>query len=93
MDIATLKDYLHTLGYLRLYFIYLKNTGKQDNLTNIKLYYNNNIFISIIDFRDKNYDKLFFDKVSFKKYMKLNPSKSINKNDVKRDKKYRIFLR
>ena len=93
MDLSTLKDYLHTLGYLRLYFLYLRNTEKYDNLTNIKLYFNNNIFISIVDFHERKYDKLFLDKNNFKIYMKQNPTKSLDKNNVKKDKKYRIFLR
>jgi hypothetical protein len=37
------KDILHDLGYLRVYLtMYLKNTGKQDNLENIKEYINYN---------------------------------------------------
>jgi len=38
------KDILYGLGYLRVYLTkYLKNTGKEDNLDNIKEYINNNM--------------------------------------------------
>ena len=37
------KDILYDLGYLSVYLtMYLKNTGKEDTLENIKEYINNN---------------------------------------------------
>ena len=86
------KDILHTLGYLRLYLRYIKNTKKKDSLKNIKIYFNNNIFINIIDYKEKNYDKLFLNSSDFKKYMKKHPGKVASKKDYKKSP-YHILLR
>lgn len=38
------KDIIYGLGYLGVYLTkYLKNTGKEDNIENIKEYINNNM--------------------------------------------------
>ena len=92
-ELNRLKDILNNLGYLRLYFLYIKNTNKKDNITNIKSYFNNNIFISIIDYKMGNLDKLFLDQKSFNKYMNNNPDKIVSKYLVKQEKTFRIFLR
>ena len=91
-ELGRLKDILHTLGYLRLYLRYIKNTKKKDSLKNIKAYFNNNIFISIIDYKEKNYDKLFLNSKDFKKYMKNHPEKVASKREYK-SSPYRILLR
>ena len=92
-ELNRLKDILNNLGYLKLYFLYIKNTNKKDNITNIKSYFNNNIFISIKDYKKGNLDKLFLDQKSFNKYMKNNPDKIVSKYLVKQEKTFRIFLR
>lgn len=91
-ELGRLKDILQTLGYLRLYLRYIKNTKKKDSLKYIKIYFNNNIFISIIDYKEKNYDKLFLNSSDFKKYMKKHPEKVASKKDYKKSP-YRILLR
>ena len=91
-ELGKLKDILHTLGYLRLYLRYIKNTKKKDSLKNIKAYFNNNIFISIIDYKEKNTDKLFSNSKDFKKYMKQYSEKVASKKDYKKSP-YRILLR
>ena len=86
------KEYLKRLDKLNEYDIYLKNLNKKDNITNIKLFYNTYIFISIVDFQEKNY-KLFTNIQTFKKYLNENPDKKKDKNIIKQEKTYRIFLR
>jgi len=93
MDINTLKGYLSELNNLELYLTYLKESNKTDNLTNIKYYFNTSIFISVVDFREKEYDKLFMNKREFKKYLKHNPDKVCDAKSVKAEKIHRIFLR
>ena len=89
-NIDTYKEYLSRLNKLDDYYNYLNN--KNDSLKNIKLYYNTHIFISIVDFCEENY-LLFTNVREFKKYLNNNPNKKKNKNIVKEDKTYRIFLR
>ena len=93
MELSQLKEYLNELDHLNLYEEYIKNKNLKDNLTNIKLYFNTNIFISIVDFKNKTYNNVFSNKTDFKKYLSQNPGKILNKNLVKQEKKYRIFLR
>ena len=91
-ELERLKNILHTLDCLRLYFIYIKNTKRKDSLKNIKKYFNNCIFISIVDYENENYDKLFLNSSHFKKYMKNNPDKVASKKKYKKSP-YRILLR
>ena len=93
IDLETLKDYLIRLNQDNIYLSYLKSIDKKDNLTNIKNFFNKYIFISIIDFKEGNYDKLFFTNKELKKYIEKNPDKKCNKQIVKKEKTYRIFLR
>jgi len=86
------KEYLKRLNKLNEYNIYLKNSNKKDNINNIKLFYNKYIFISIVDFEEKNYN-LFTNGKTFKRYLNKNPNKKKNKNIIKEEKTYRIFLR
>ena len=88
----TYKDYLKKLDKLDDYNNFLNVINKKDNLTYIKLYFNKHIFISIVDFKEGNY-LLFNDVKSFKKYLTKNPHKKQNKNIIKQEKTYRIFLR
>lgn len=78
------KEYLKRLNKLNEYNIFLKKYKKKDNITNIKLFYNKYIFISIVDFEEENYN-LFTNIKNFKRYL--------NKNIIKEEKTYRIFLR
>ena len=93
IDLETLKDYLKRLNQYNIYLSYLKSIDKIDNLTNIKNFFNKYIFISIIDFKEGNYDKLFFTKKDLKTYIKKNPDKKCDKQMVKKEQTYRIFLR
>ena len=93
IDLETLKDYLIRLNQDKKYLSYLKYIDKKDNLTNIKNFFNKYIFISIIDFKEGNYDKLFFTKKDLKKYIKKNPYKTCDKQIIKKEEIYRIFLR
>ena len=93
IDLETLKDYLKRLNQYNIYLSYLKSIDKKDNLTNIKNFFNKYIFISIIDFKEGNYDKLFFTKKDLKTYIKKNPDKKCHKQMVKKEKIHRIFLR
>jgi len=92
LNMDTYKDYLNKLDKLDDYNNFLNVINKKDNLTNIKLYFNKHIFISIVDFKEGNY-LLFNDLKSFKKYLTKNPHKKQNKNVIKQEKTYRIFLR
>ena len=64
-----------------------------NNLTNIKNYFNKYIFISIQDFHQGHYDKLFYTNKDLKHYLKKHPDKRSHKKIVKKDKVYKIFLR
>jgi len=86
------KEYLKRLNKLNEYNIFLKKSNKKDNITNIKLFYNKYIFISIVDFKEKNYN-LFTNVKTFKRYLKENTKKKKKKNKIKKEKTYRIFLR
>lgn len=86
------KEYLKRLNKLNEYNIFLKKYKKKDNITNIKLFYNKYIFISIVDFEEENYN-LFTNIKNFKRYLNKNPNKKKNKNIIKEEKTYRIFLR
>jgi len=93
IDLVTLKDYLKRLNQDKKYLSYLKSINKKNNLTNIKKFFNKYIFISIIDFKEGNYDKLFSTNKELKKYIKKNPDKKCDKKMVKEEEIYRIFLR
>ena len=93
IDINTLKSYLEKLNKLNSYKTYLKVLKKNDNLTNIKKFFNNYIFISIKDFHEEKYDKLKTTNKELSIYIKKYPERKEHKNIVKKEKKYRIFLR
>ena len=93
IDLETLKDYLKRLNQDKKYLSYLKSIDKKDNLTNIKNFFNKYIFISIIDFKEGNYDKLFFTNNELKTYIGENPDKKCDKKMVKKEQIHRIFLR
>ena len=52
-ELGRLKGVLNTLKQLKSYKRYIKDSKKKDSLKNIKAYFNNNIFISIIDYKEK----------------------------------------
>jgi len=91
-ELGRLKGVLNTLKQLKSYKRFIKNSKKKDSLKNIRDYFNNNIFISIIDYKEKNYDKLFLNSNDFKKYMKNHPEKVASKREYK-SSPYRILLR
>jgi len=91
-ELGRLKGILNTLERLKHYKRYIKDKKKKDSLKNIRDYFNNNIFISIIDYKEKNYDKLFLNSNDFKKYMKNHPEKVASKREYK-GSPYRILLR
>ena len=91
-ELGRLKGILNTLERLKHYKRYIKDKKKKDSLKNIRDYFNNNIFISIIDYKEKNYDKLFLNSNDFKKYMKNHPEKVASKREYK-GSAYRILLR
>tara|TARA_Y100000389_G_scaffold182856_1_gene199825 strand:- start:635 stop:928 length:294 start_codon:yes stop_codon:yes gene_type:complete len=93
VDLDTLKDYLNKLNQYTSYLSYLKRINKKDNVRNIKNYFNKYIFISIKDFTEGHYDKLFVSNKDLKNYIRLHPDKKTYKNIVKKEKLYRIFLR
>lgn len=93
INIELYHDYLNKLNQMNSYQSYLKIIKKQDNITNIKNYFNKYIFISIYDFHHGNYDKLFFTNKDLKYYLNKYPEKRSHKKIIKKEKVYRIFLR
>ena len=86
-------EYLNRLDQMKAYQVFLKTIQKNDNLTNLKLFFNKYIFISIYDFHWGNYNQLFFTKKDLKHYLIKYPEKRSHKNLVKREKVYKILLR
>mgnify|MGYP006125048401 CR=1 FL=1 len=93
INIDTFKDYLEKLNQLNSYGAYLNRLNKKDNLTNIKNFFNTHIFISIKDFDEEKYDKLFYTNKNLSKYIRQNPDRKAYKKIIKKKKKYKIFLR
>ena len=93
IDINTLKSYLEKLNKLNEYERYLKMLKKNDNLTNIKKYFNDYIFISITDFHEGEYNKLHATNNELTSYINKHPDRKEYKKLVKEEKKYKIFLR
>ena len=86
-------EYLNRLDQMKSYQVFLKTIKKKDNLTNLKLFFNKYIFISIYDFHHENYHQLFFTKKDLKHYLNKNPEKRSHKKLVKQEKVYKILLR
>ena len=82
-------EYLEILGHKEEYLKQYKNSN---NLINIKKYFENNIFISIVDFKKKNIENLFNNIGEFSKHMRKNPELIISPNNAKSEG-YKIFLR
>jgi len=93
INIELYHNYLNRLNQMNSYKEYLKIINKCDNLTNLKNFFNKYIFISIKDFHQGHYDKLFFTNKDLKNYLNHNPEKRSHKNIIKREKVYRILLR
>ena len=89
VDINVLKVYLDKLNHLESYY----KTNEIDNLSNIKKYFNNNIFISIPDFHEEKYDRICQTNRQLARYLRKNPNRRRNKNIIKKEGHYRIFLR
>ena len=84
-------SYLKKLGHYKRYIELLKKEKKDNNIKNIKRYFNNNIFISINEFHQGNYN-LFNSLGEFRKYLKKNPSAMIPRQEAKQEG-YNIFLK
>ena len=65
--------------------------SKQTNVYPVVII-DNNIFISIIDFKNENYDKLYMNRNEFSRYMHINPHLK-KKKHVAKHSNYKIFLR
>lgn len=84
-------SYLKKLNHYKLYIDLLKKEKKDNNIKNIKRYFNNNIFISINDFHQGNYN-LFNSLGEFREYLKKNPDAIKPRHEAKQEG-YNIFLR
>ena len=78
------KTNLTQLNKLNEYYIYLNESDKTDNLTNIKKFYNEHIFISIVDFENGH---------DLRNYLRNAPNKIMNRNLAKRERRLKIFLK
>jgi len=85
-----LKKYIEYLDILGHKEEYLKQYKNNNNLINIKKYFENNIFISIVDFKNGKYK--LYNRGEFSKHMYQNPKLIISPNNAKSDG-YKIFLR
>ena len=63
------KNLLKIIGFLDNYKSYVKENEKKDSLKNIKIYFETNIFISIVDFNNEDYN-VFTNKSKFINYLK-----------------------
>ena len=94
IEMDDFKTNLAQLNKLNEYYNYLKRFNKNDNLTNIKKFYNTHIFISIVDFKNGHYSLLFTNRLDFKNYLNRNPHKKLDwKQRRNQEKKYKIFLK
>lgn len=93
INIELYHDYLNRLNQMNSYQSYLKVIKKQDNITNLKTFFNKYIFVSIQDFHQGHYDILFFTNKDLKYYLNQYPEKKSHKKIIKKEKVYRIFLR
>ena len=84
-------SYLKKLNHYNIYIDSLKEEKKDNNITNIKRYFNNNIFISINDFYQGNYN-LFNSLGEFREYLKENPDAMKPRHEAKQEG-YNIFLK
>jgi len=85
-----LNKYIEYLDILDHKEEYLKQYKNNNNLINIKKYFENNIFISIVDFKNGKYK--LYNRGEFSKHMYQNPKLIISPNNAKSDG-YKIFLR
>lgn len=86
------KTNLTQLNKLNEYYIYLNESDKTDNLTNIKKFYNEHIFISIVDFENGHY-RLFSNRHDLRNYLRNTPNKIMNRNLAKKERGLKIFLK
>lgn len=82
------KSYLGRLDQLSCYKTWLQEQQKNDNITNIKLYFNTYIFIHIKDFKEGIYT--LHDKKGLKKY--VNKKGTYDRTKAKKET-LNIFLR
>ena len=84
-------SYLKKLNHYKIYIDLLKKEKTDNNIKNIKNYFYNNIFISINEFHEGNYN-LFNSLGEFRQYLKNNPDAMKPRQEAKREG-YNIFLR
>jgi hypothetical protein len=84
-------SYLKKLGHYKRYIELLKKEKKDNNITNIKRYFNNNIFISINEFHQGNYN-LFNSLGELRGYFYEVPSARKPRGEAKQEG-YNIFLK
>ena len=84
-------SYLKKLGHYKRYINSLKKDKKDNNIKNIKKYFNDNIFISINDFNEGNYI-LFNSLNGLRRYFDEVPSARKPRGDAKLEG-YNIFLK
>lgn len=86
------KNLLKIIGFLDNYKSYVKENEKKDSLKNIKIYFETNIFISIVDFNNEDYN-VFTNKRKFINYLEKNPNKIFKKKYAKEQINQKILLR
>ena len=84
-------SYLKKLGHYDKYINNLKKEKKNNNITNMKKYFEDNIFISINDFHKDNY-RLFNSLNELRRYFYANPKAKKPRGKAKQEG-YKIFLR
>ena len=84
------KSYLQNLNHFENYNEWLNNNSLKDNITSIKDYFKLNIFISIYDYKNRNYNKTYSDLKSL--INRINQTKTYHRKLAKNEK-YSILLK
>ena len=85
------KSYLQNLNKMKEYETYIEIQGLKDNITNIKLFFYNNIHISIIDYMNDNY-VLHQNIKELNSYIRTHPNKKMHRKKAK-ELYMKIFLK
>ena len=85
------KSYLQNLNKINEYMTDLEIQGLKDNITNIKLFFYNNIHISIIDYINGDY-RLHQNIKELNNYIKTHPNKKMHRKKAK-ELYMKIFLK
>ena len=86
------KTYLENLNKLSEYDDFLKKDNKKDNNTNMKLFFNNHVHISIIDYINGEYGNQKSNRSELIRYLRKNKNKIKKRGEAKKEK-YNIFLK